>query len=74
MKDTDPPNFSTVGRFARGHDATTLPQRGVNLIRRMLEIERQNGGRCRVPCEIIMIDGEWLLMIAKPGPVERLGE
>lgn len=72
MSDTNPP--PSIGRVARGHDATTLPQRAVNLARRMLELERQCGGRGRVSYDIIMLDGEWLLMVSKPGPVERLGE
>jgi len=72
MNDTNPP--PSTGRFARGHDATTLPQRAVNLARRMLELERQCGGRGRVEFQVVMVDGQWLLMISKPGPIEWLGE
>jgi hypothetical protein len=71
---TEPRPQYQASTAARGHDATTLPQRAVNLARRMLELERQCSGRGRVSYEIIMLDGEWLLMVSKPGPVERLGE
>ncbi len=70
---TDPPPAYHAPP-APGHDAAAMPRRAVNLARRMLDIERQCGGRGRVAYEVIMIDGEWLLITSKPGPVERLGE
>lgn len=70
---TEPqPQYST--RPAAGEDAGRLPLRAVNLARRVLELERQCGGRGRLELQVIMIDGEWLLLVSKPGPVERLGE
>ncbi len=58
---------------APGDDAPRLPTRAVNLARRVLEMERQCAGRGRVELQVIMLDGEWLLMVSKPGGVERLG-
>lgn len=52
----------------------TLPRRAVNLARRMLEIERKLGGRAQVTIVLTMVDGEWLLVVTRPGEVERLGE
>lgn len=66
------PHYST--RPGLGHDAATLPARAVNLARRVLELERQCAGRGRLELQVIMVDGEWLLLVSKPGPVERLGE
>ena len=57
-----------------GDDAARLPVRAVNLARRILDLERQCGGRGRLELQVIMVDGEWLLLVSKPGPVERLGE
>ena len=54
--------------------AEALPQRALNLARRALKIEREMRGRARVTFEVIMIDGEWLLMVVRPGELERLGE
>ena len=51
-----------------------LPRRALNLARRMLDIERKTGGRAQVTIVLTMIDGDWLLMIARPGELERLGE
>ncbi len=51
-----------------------LPRRAVNLARRMLELERKLGGRAQVTIVLTMIDGEWLLVVARPGELERLGE
>ena len=51
-----------------------LPARALNLARRALELERKMQGRARVTLEIVMIDGTWLLMVARPGELERLGE
>lgn len=67
-----PPQYQTGP--ARGEDAGRLPTRAANLARRLLELERQCGGRGRLELQVIMIDGEWLLLVSKPGPVERLGE
>lgn len=58
---------------ARGEDAGRLPLRAVNLARRVLELERQCGGRGRLELQLVFLDGEWLLMVSKPGPVEMLG-
>ena len=58
---------------APGDDAARLPVRAVNLARRVLELERQCGGRGRVELQVIMIDGEWLMTISKPGGIEKLG-
>ena len=69
---TEPrPQYQTV---APGDDAARLPARAVNLARRVLELERQCAGRGRLELQVIMVDGEWLLLVSKPGPVERLGE
>lgn len=69
---TEPrPQYQTV---APGDDAARLPVRAVNLARRVLELERQCAGRGRLELQVIMVDGEWLLLVSKPGPVERLGE
>lgn len=51
-----------------------LPRRALNLARRLLHVERQTRGPVRVLVEVIMIDGEWLLTVARPGELERLGE
>ena len=51
-----------------------LPRRAVNLARRMLELERKLGGRAQVTIVLTMIDGEWLLVVARPGELERLGD
>ena len=63
-----------AGPGARGDDAARLPSRAVNLARRVLELERQCAGRGRLAFEVVFLDGEWLLLVSKPGPVERLGE
>lgn len=65
------PQYQTV---APGDDAVRLPPRAVNLARRVLDLERQCGGRGRLEIQVIMVDGTWLLTVSKPGPVERLGE
>lgn len=54
--------------------ADALPRRALNLARRMLDIERKVGGRAQVTIVLTMMDGEWLLMVARPGELERLGE
>ena len=59
---------------AAGDDAARLPARAVNLARRVLDLERQCGGRGRLEAQIIMLDGEWFLTLSKPGQIERLGE
>ena len=64
------PQYQTV---APGDDAARLPVRAVNLARRVLELERQCGGRGRLELQVIMIDGEWLMTISKPGGIEKLG-
>ena len=51
-----------------------LPTRAINLARRVLELERQCAGRGRLELQVILLDGEWLLVVSKPGTVERLGE
>ncbi len=51
-----------------------LPRRALNLARRLLHVERQTRGPVRVLVEVIMVDGEWLLTVARPGELERLGE
>lgn len=56
-----------------GDDAARLPVRAVNLARRILDLERQCGGRGRLELQVIMIDGEWLMTISKPGGIEKLG-
>lgn len=61
-------------RPGQGNDVETLPARAVNLARRALELERQCGGRGRLEFQLIFLDGEWLLLVSKPGPLERLGE
>ena len=68
---TDPlPNYELP---APGSDAAVLPARAVNLARRMLELERQCAGRGRVEAQVIMLDGEWLLTISRPGRIKLLG-
>ena len=59
-----------------GNAPTTepMPRRVVNLGRRLLDLERQCGGRGRLAFEVVFLDGEWLLFVSKPGPLERLGE
>ncbi len=67
---TEPaPSYTT----APGDDAPRLPTRAVNLARRLLEMERQCAGRGRIELQVVMLDGQWLLMVSKPGPVEWLG-
>jgi len=58
---------------AAGSDAPRLPTRAVNLARRVLELERQCAGRGRLELQVIMLDGEWLLTVSKPGGIEKLG-
>jgi len=68
---TDPlPNHELP---APGSDAPRLPTRAVNLARRVLELERQCAGRGRLELQVIMLDGEWLLTVSKPGGIEKLG-
>ena len=50
-----------------------LPDRALNLARRILQQERECNGRGRLELQIIMLDGEWYLTLSQPGPVERLG-
>ena len=71
---TEPSPVYSTRPAAAGDDAGRLPTRAVNLARRVLELERQCAGRGRLAFEVIMVDGEWLLMVSKPGVVERLGE
>ncbi len=59
---------------APGDDAARLPVRAVNLARRILDLERQCGGRGRLELQVVFLDGEWLLFVSRPGPLERLGE
>ena len=54
--------------------AEPIPRRAANLARRLLDLERQCGGRGRLAFEVVFLDGEWLLFVSKPGPLERLGE
>lgn len=54
------------------HDV--LPRRALNLARRLLHVERQARGPVRVVIEVIMVDGAWLLTVARPGELERLGD
>lgn len=56
-----------------GDDAARLPVRAVNLARRILDLERQCGGRGRLEAQIIFLDGEWYLTVSRPGPIEYLG-
>ena len=58
---------------APGSDAARLPTRAVNLARRVLGLERQCAGRGRLELQVIMLDGEWLLTVSKPGGIEKLG-
>ena len=58
---------------APGDDAARLPVRAVNLARRILDLERQCGGRGRLEAQIIFLDGEWYLTVSRPGPIEHLG-
>lgn len=53
--------------------AEMLPRRAQNLARRLLQLETQCRGRGRIEIQVIMLDGEWLLTVSQPGPVERLG-
>ena len=50
-----------------------LPARAFNLARRVLQLERECGGRGRLELQVIMLDGEWLLTVSKPGGIEKLG-
>ena len=54
--------------------AEPIPRRAANLARRLLDLERQCAGRGRLAFEVVFLDGEWLLFVSKPGPLERLGE
>lgn len=67
---TTTPNDSA----APGHDAPRLPTRAVNLARRALQVERDAGGRARVTIELVMIDGQWLITVMRPGKLEHLSE
>lgn len=69
------PTYQTE-RPMRGADMATIPPRAADLARRILQLERQCGGRGRVTIEVIFPGGgdEWLMFISKPGPLERLGE
>lgn len=67
---TTTPNDSA----APGHDAARLPTRAVNLARRALQVERDANGRARVTIELIMIDGQWLITVMRPGKLEHLSE
>ena len=51
-----------------------MPRRALNLARRLLQLEADSGGRCRITIDIIMLDGEWLMDLNTPGKLERLGE
>lgn len=53
--------------------ALEIPRRAQNLARRLLQLEAECRGRGRVEIQVIMLDGEWLLTVSQPGPVERLG-
>ena len=52
----------------------TMPRRALNLARRLLQLEADSGGRCRVSLDLIMLDGEWLLSVNEPEKLERLGD
>lgn len=54
--------------------APRLPRRAWNLAMRVLELERDCNRRGRVTIDLIMIDGEWLIGVVRPGKLERLGE
>lgn len=54
--------------------ADPVPRRALNLARRLLQLEADSGGRCRITIDIIMLDGEWLMGLNTPGKLERLGE
>ena len=54
--------------------ASRLPRRAWNLAMRVLELEKATNGRGRVTLELVMIDGQWLLGVVRPGELERLGE
>jgi len=69
-----PPEYHATPVGALGHDAHRLPKRAVNLARRLLELERQCAGRGRLTLDLIMVDGDWLLSVSKPGKVEHLSE
>jgi hypothetical protein len=59
---------------APGHDAGRLPTRAVNLARRVLQLEREANRRGRVTIELIMVDGDWLIIVTRPGKLEHLSE
>ena len=54
--------------------ADPVPRRALNLARRLLQLEADSGGRCRITVDVIMLDGEWLMGLNTPGKLERLGE
>lgn len=70
MTTTGPADKEAAG----GHDAARLPTRAVNLARRALQVERDANGRARVTIELIMIDGQWLITVMRPGKLEHLSE
>lgn len=51
-----------------------LPARAYKMARRMLDLEKQNGGRARVTIDVLFLDGEWWIDVITPGKLERLGE
>jgi hypothetical protein len=59
---------------APGHDAGRLPTRAVNLARRVLQVERDVQGRGRVTIDLVMVDGDWLITVTRPGKLEHLSE
>lgn len=72
---TEPaPVYQVTATAATEGQASRLPSRAWKFAMRMLELERDCNRRGRVTVDLIMIDGEWLIGIVKPGELERLGE
>lgn len=71
---TDPPPVYHAPPAPDHTAASRLPRRAWNLAMRVLELERDTNGRGRVTLELVMIDGQWLLGVVRPGELERLGE
>lgn len=70
MSEPAPQYTAAVSTPAPGE---AFPRRALNLARRVLQLERECRGRGRIEIQVIMLDGEWLLTVSQPGPIERLG-
>jgi hypothetical protein len=51
--------------------ADCLPNKAQNLARRALQLDRQGNGRHHL--ELVIIDGQWLLIVNGNGKLEDLG-